>query len=227
MSESLFKYPRTPHLYWLSERPARDDRVLSDVEAREFLSTEILIEEKVDGANLGISVTDEGALQVQNRGSFLEKPVAPQFRPLGAWLAERESALVALLGRGLTIFGEWCFAVHSAQYDRLPDWFLGFDVYDRAAERFWASEKRNELLRTMGIRVVPEIARGHFTGDELRRLLASMESSLGPGRVEGLYLRRESNGWLDARAKLVRPEFVQAIDEHWAAKPLKKNLVAR
>jgi hypothetical protein len=45
--------------------------------------------------------------------------------------------------------------------------------------------------------------------------------------MEGLYLRRDSALWLEQRAKLVRPEFLQSIEEHWSAVPLRKNRLAR
>jgi hypothetical protein len=44
--------------------------------------------------------------------------------------------------------------------------------------------------------------------------------------VEGLYLRRDQGGFLEARAKLVRPEFVQAIEEHWSSRTLERNGLA-
>ena len=169
MDSEFFKFPRTPHLIWLSDKPARDDRVLSLSEAATFIRAELCIEEKIDGANIGISVED-GVLMVQNRGAYLEQPSAPQFRPLWGWLSQRQAILLEILGSDLVLFGEWCFAVHSARYDRLPDWFLGFDIYDRSTERFWSSIRRNNLLESAGISVIPEMGRGRFTLEDLRRM---------------------------------------------------------
>jgi len=219
----FFRFPRTPHLVWLSDRPVRDDRVLSEVEAQRFLTAEVLVEEKVDGANLGISVSKDGSLRVRNRGTYLSQPSHPQFAPLWPWLASRRSALSSALGSDLVLFGEWCFAVHSAFYDRLPDWFLAFDIYDRSVGKFWSTVRRNRLMRSLRIAVVPEVARGLFHLDTVRRLLTSSKSALGPEPVEGLYLRREENEWLQDRAKIVRAEFVQNIKEHWSSRTMKKN----
>ena len=39
--------------------------------------------------------------------------------------------LFEILSEKFILFGEWCYAQHSIFYDRLPDWFLGFDIYDK------------------------------------------------------------------------------------------------
>jgi ATP-dependent RNA circularization protein (DNA/RNA ligase family) len=224
MSETFFKFPHTPHLAWLSSAPARQDKVLSPPEVRDFLSAEVLVEEKVDGANLGLSVDSSGALRAQNRGSFLGSRASPQFQPLWPWLEARRERLVEALGQKLILFGEWCFAVHSIRYDALPDWFLAFDVYDREAGRFWSAERRDALVDRLGLARVPELARGCFTLAEVQKLLGPSRLTRAP--MEGLYLRRDRGGFLEARAKLVRPEFVQAIEEHWSSRPLERNVLA-
>lgn len=43
--------------------------------------------------------------------------------------------------------------------------------------------------------------------------------------LEGLVVRRESADWCEARAKLVRPDFAQAIDTHWRKRAIEWNRV--
>ncbi len=221
----FFRYPRTPHLAWLGDGQPRGDKVLPAHDAEAMLSGEVVVEEKIDGANLGLSVSEDGELRAQNRGSYLAPGRAhPQFRPLWSWLAPRESALVDALWPDLVLFGEWCYAVHSVRYDRLPDWFLGFDVYDRASGRFWDTARRNDLLATLDLSSVPRLAAGRFTLDDLVALFGP--SRLGSVPMEGVVVRREADGWTTARAKLVRPAFIQHIDTHWAKGPLQRNRLA-
>ena len=224
MSSELYKFPSTPHLVWLSEGGVRDDKVMTREEASDFLTGAVVVEEKVDGANLGISFDDERGIRLQNRGNWLEGKLTGQWEQLRGWVAEHEAALSRALPKWNILFGEWCYAVHSIRYDRLPDWFLAFDVYDRAASRFWSSERRNALLAEVRMATVPEITRGAFTVDELSSLLDA-PSTLHSGLREGLYLRREDRDWLVARAKLVRPGFSQAIAEHWSRKRMVRNRV--
>lgn len=222
---AFFKFPHTPQLAWLAAGQPRADKVLADEERAAFLVGELVVEEKVDGANVGLSVGEDGRVRVQNRGGYIGPGSHPQFGPLWGWLAGREEGLAVALGRGRILFGEWCFACHSVGYDRLPDWFLAFDIYDRSAQRFWSVARRDALLDPLGIHVVPAIATGRFQLDDLRRML-DQPSRVGSGPLEGLYLRREADGWLTDRAKLVRAEFTQAIEEHWSRQPLVRNRLA-
>jgi hypothetical protein len=119
------------------------------------------------------------------------------------------------------LFGEWCYAEHSIRYTRLPDWLLVFDVYDRACGQFWSTERRDHLVAKLGLVTVPRLAAGRFNLPRLQRLLG--DSRLGDVPAEGVYLRGDEGDWLAARAKLVRPEFTQAIGEHWSHRTLKPN----
>ncbi len=221
----FFRFPHTPHVAWLGKGSPRGDKLLAPHEVRELLSGEVVVEEKVDGANLGFSVGEDGALRAQNRGRYLEGAgLDGQWRPLRRWLSSRAHALAAALGTNLMLFGEWCYAVHSVRYTRLPDWFLAFDVYDRERDEFWDVERRNALAERLGVLTVPELGRGQQTVEALTRLLG--QSRLTEGPAEGLYVRREANGVLTARAKLVRAEFVQAIDEHWSKRAIEENQLA-
>ncbi|MBX3184850.1 MAG: RNA ligase family protein [Polyangiaceae bacterium] len=225
MSDDFFRFPHTPHVAWLGKGSPRSDKVLARHEVSYLLSSEVIVEEKIDGANLGFSVGNDGALRAQNRGSFLDLDAPKgQWKPLKRWLASRRHALADALAPNLMLFGEWCYAVHSVRYTRLPDWFLAFDVYDRARKEFWDVERRNALAKQFDVLAVPELGRGKQTVESLTRLLG--QSQLTEGPAEGLYVRREENGMLTARAKLVRAEFVQAIDEHWSKRAIEENQLA-
>lgn len=221
----FLRFPRTPHVAWLSPARPRDDKVLAPHEVDELLEGEVVVEEKVDGANLGFSVDERGELRAQNRGTYLDLD-APQgqWRPLRRWLSTRRHALVEALAPSLILFGEWAYAVHSVRYTRLPSFFLAFDVYDRARGEFWSADRRDELAGRLAIETVPELGRGRYDVAGLKALLG--QSQLTDGPAEGLYVRREADGRLLSRAKLVRAEFVQAIEEHWSKRALEENQLA-
>ena len=217
----FFKFPHTPHLLWLGKTPCREDKTLSREEAHLFLESVVTVEEKVDGANIGFSLDESGELRVQSRGHYLTRGSHPQFQPLWPWIDTRRSALEQALQPGLMLFGEWCFALHSVSYKHLPDWFLGFDVYDRAAGLFWSSKRRNCWLEELGVAPVPRLFEGRLSVDQLLPLMGT--SRLTDGPMEGIYLRRDQGDWLEERAKIVRAEFVEGMDGHWSQQPLKKN----
>lgn len=219
----FFRFPHTPHLAWLGACQPRDDKVLSKEEATNLLVGNVVVEEKLDGANLGISVAPDSKLRAQNRGQYLSDPFSGQFSRLDSWLARHGLVLTEHLDQRLTLFGEWCAATHSLDYERLPDWFLLFDVYDCVQERFWSSTRRNALASSLGLAVVPQLFRGRTTLSDLQRLLQSHYSLYRNGPPEGLVVRAESDLWCEARAKLVQPEFTQAIGEHWRNRSIKWN----
>ena len=222
----FFRYPHMPHIAWLGEGAPRDDKVLAPEEARALLMDAVVVEEKLDGANLGLSLAHDGSLRVQNRGQYLVAPHAGQFARLPAWLAQHEAELRAALTPDRILFGEWCAARHSLDYTALPDWFLLFDVYDRAADKFCSTTRRNALAMQAGLATVPQVWRGHATLDQLKALVNDTPSRYRSGPLEGVVIRRESADGCEARAKLVRAQFTQVIDDHWRRRAVEWNRVA-
>lgn len=221
MNEHFFKFPSTPHLSDPTGVEIRCDKVMSEFERENFLQHEITIEEKIDGANLGISFDATGNIRTQNRGSYLHFPASGQWKKLSEWLSPRNDSFIAHLTDRYILFGEWCYAQHSVIYDRLPDWFLGFDIFDKSAKKYLSCSRRDDIFQALGISQVPMITRGHFSLLELNNLLSKSQVSDKP--AEGLYLRVDQGDWLDQRAKLVRPSFIQSMEKHWSRSVIKAN----
>ncbi|MDT8398177.1 MAG: RNA ligase family protein [Pseudomonadales bacterium] len=220
---NFFRFPHTPHLAWLGQGTPRDDKVLSPEEVDELLSTAVVIEEKLDGANLGFSVSPDGDLRAQNRGTYLHSPHGGQFSRLDQWLAIHESRLFDVLDEYLILFGEWCAARHSLDYSSLPDWWLLFDVYDRRERRFWSTRRRDALARKIQVATAPYLLKEKVTLKALKELVSTQQSKFRSGPLEGVIVRREDDDWLHARGKLVRAEFTQAIDSHWRSRRIEWN----
>ncbi len=221
MINDFHKFPRTPHLAVLVDSVIRDDKVMSVPERKMFLRHEFVVEEKVDGANLGISFDGEASVRCQNRGAYLQYPYTGQWKKLSEWLASKTDILFEKLTDQYILFGEWCYAQHSVFYDNLPDWFLGFDIFNKERLRFLSCSKRDALFRDIGISGIPGITKGHFTLSELKGMLSI--SRLCDKPAEGIYLRFDQEDWLKQRAKLVRSEFIQSVGWHWTRGGIKIN----
>ena len=221
----FFRFPHTPHIAWLGEGSPRDDKVLAPDEVAALLSRPVVVEEKLDGANLGVSVGRDGRLRPQNRGQYLIEPHAGQFQRLPEWMSLHGTGLVDALGETLIAFGEWCAARHSLDYPALPDWWLLFDVYDRREGRFWSTRRRDALASMLGLASVPRIAAGPQTVASLIDGVAHWPSRYRNGGLEGVVVRLEDGDWLLARGKLVRADFTQGIDGHWRSRKLEWNRV--
>lgn len=218
-----YKFPSTPYIFLDNSIKKKKKNYLSDSEVEDFLSNKITIEEKIDGANLGISFDDAGNVLLQNRGEFLKKPFCGQWKPLKQWINLHQDELFDVLTDRYILYGEWCYACHSVKYDRLPDWFLAFDIYDKHNQRFLSVQKRNNIISATTLSVVPYLGFGVWTKEELKSFFSI--SKVGSANNEGIYLRLDNDDWLLKRAKMVRPEFRQQIGEHWSRKALQKNVL--
>lgn len=223
--DTFHKFPHTPHLLWLGAGSPREDKIMAPDEAAEFLNADLIVEEKVDGANMGLSLGPDGRLRAQSRGNYLAPGRAhAQWNPLWPWLAERRETLEEGLRDGLMLFGEWCHARHTVPYDALPDWFLAFDLFEPATGQFWGVDRRNQWLKRQDLVSIPEVARGRFSWKQLTALLG--RSHLGHVPMEGIYLRHEQAGYLLGRAKIVSDAFKQQIEEHWTRRSVVPNQLA-
>src|SRR5262245_35683213 len=103
---SILKYPRTPHLSGSRIQPGDED---VPVIAREVLEgRNVVIEEKLDGSNSGISFDDDGGLVLQSRGHILTGgPRERQFDLLKRWANHHRAALCQILGGRYIMYGEW------------------------------------------------------------------------------------------------------------------------
>ena len=124
----FFKFPRTAHVLDAGGTAvSRDDLLLPDSEAAQFFDgvTVVVAEEKVDGANLGISLTKDYEIRIQNRAHYVNTETHTQFRSLDAWVSDNAWAICQLLKpEDEILFGEWLYARHTVPYDRLPSYFL-------------------------------------------------------------------------------------------------------
>lgn len=174
----LFKFPRTRHLFDAGgSGVSRDDLLMDAREEAMFYSLPrggrgqraqqqlVALEEKVDGANLGISLGKDMKLWVQNRSHFINSQTHRQFSCLDSWLEENSAGLYELLESGnLVLFGEWLYAKHSIHYTNLPGYFMAFDLYDKQAGKFFSWRERNRRLESAGIPVVRQVAETTISG---------------------------------------------------------------
>ncbi len=91
--EQIFKYPRTRHLE--GSRQQQGDEDLDCARLCELRGKHLVLEEKVDGANCGISFGRDQKMYLQSRGHFLNGG-----------------------------YGKWLYAKHTVFYDRLPHYFM-------------------------------------------------------------------------------------------------------
>jgi hypothetical protein len=252
---TLHKYPRTHHLQGSRLQPGDEDSqsVPFAVLADRFL----VIEEKLDGANAGLSFDEGGRLWLQSRGHFLTGgPREKHYDLFKRWAHTHADALRSVLGQRFVLYGEWLYAKHTIFYDRLPHYFLEFDVLDTETGAFLATDRRRALLGGTPVASVPVLRTGPC------RDLAEATSLLGPSLyksptwpdrltaaagargldveqawketdpsdlMEGLYIKVEEGGRVVERYKFIRASFLTTVldsGSHWLRRPILPNQLA-
>ncbi|MBM3457304.1 MAG: DNA ligase [Armatimonadetes bacterium] len=233
----MLKYPRTPHLE--GSRFQSGDHDLEAVPFQELRSRYVVVEEKLDGANVGISFSESGKLLLQSRGHYLTGgPRERHFALLKQWAGVHQAALWSILSDQYVLYGEWLFAKHTCFYDALPHYFLEFDLVDREEGYFLSTAARRVLLEGLPVRSVPVLWEGcperlsdltRWIGPSLyktagwRASLAASARAAGVAPeqalresddadlMEGLYLKVEEGDRLLGRYKYVRSGFLNAL----------------
>jgi RNA ligase len=233
--DDFVKYPRTPHLF--GSKGTDDDKHLGEAESRCFLADEsLIVEEKLDGTNVGIHYNSAGQMALQCRGHLIAEGMHPQYDLFKRWAAVKRPVLEQRLGLRYILFGEWVYARHSIHYRQLPHYFFEFDVYDKQDRAFLDLERRLAVLDGAGIPTVPVVHTGPIQKEQLEGLIgpscfdSRFDNPLtgrSDDRMEGLYLRTESRGVVTGRAKFVRPEFVEKVKRstHWQHQAMTPNLL--
>lgn len=227
------KYPRTPHLF--GSKGTDDDKHLGSAESLQFIAdNSLIVEEKLDGTNVGIHFQPDGEFILQCRGHLITEGMHPQYDLFKQWGAIKRFALEDRLQDRFILFGEWVYARHSVAYRQLPHYFFEFDIYDKLQQCFLSLDRRMELLEGLKIETVPVLHTGRIDRDDLEKLIgpSRFESQFDnplTGRsdnlMEGLYLRTEAAGAVTGRAKVVRPEFVEKVKQstHWQHQAMVPN----
>ena len=243
VEQGLVKFPRTRHVYNIGSA-TRDDLIMSSDEVNAtFLHHPLYVEEKIDGANMGLCIRNN-KICAQNRSHFVGAAYHPQFKILDKWIAKHSDELWCILGESerYILYGEWMYACHSIHYETLPDWFIAFDLYDMLEDRFYSRPRLQAHLQEQGssIKMTPLLTDGGIediegiggTGgaqsfenvEELASLVRTTPSRYYNGLIEGVYVRRSSADglWTESRGKIVRSDFLSG-NQHWTKTKVTQN----
>lgn len=132
----------------------------------------VIIEEKIDGTNIGISFDNNADITIHTSAKITNPK---EFTRLYAWTKENINKLWDLINDRYILHGMWTYAKHTIFYNNLCGYFLECDIYDRKTEKWLSTYKRQELISLYGgdiICSVPilKIGRIHF-GDTLNQCI--------------------------------------------------------
>jgi hypothetical protein len=242
MSEysEIFKYPSTEHIEGSTLQKGDDNK--KQVPYKKLLGCYVVFEEKMDGANCGISFNEAGELFLQSRGHYLlGGPNETQFDLLKSWANVHQEKLFEILGSKYLMYGEWLKIKHTVFYDNLPHYFQEFDIFDKENQVFLSTQKRRELLKNSPVLSVPvlyeDIAPKKLKDlisligptpsktenwenslDELIKKLGynrelTLKQTETSSMMEGIYIKLETENETIGRYKFVRSGFLQTLHD--------------
>lgn len=223
-------YPRTVHLPHKANT-ARGDLIASEEEcAMLWTSPNVKVDEKIDGANCGM-VLYNGEPIIRNRdhilrkGYYKETPAKQQFKGVWTWFYNHKEEFELLASMGTyTVYGDWMYAQHGLEYDKLPSLFMTYDLYDYTKGKFLDSTMAKQMLETCGFNTVPEIHSGPLESWEQLEGLANQPSPFTTtGHREGVYVKVSDGTYVTHRFKMIRSDFQQGA--LWSTKEIKRNTV--
>lgn len=176
----------------------------------------IIVQEKVDGSNVGIARLDGVIIPLTRAGYVADTSPYEQHWRFGEWVYANQDRFLAVLRDGERLCGEWLMQAHGTRYQLPHEPFVVFDLMS-GQKRLTAYELCDRVM-PHGFILPRLIHEGEPLSIEeaLRRIETSGHGALDP--VEGAVWRVERNElinkqtggerrWIvDYLAKYVRPE---------------------
>ena len=203
-------YGSIPHLP--QSRKGSDKRIsegqarIATEKARDS-NDEIIVQEKLDGSNVGIARKDGQIIPLSRAGYRAETSPYEQHHEFANWVLQPNNwkRFTELLNEGERLVGEWLMQAHGTRYNLQHEPFVAFDLM--AGSKRFIYDKLVDRTKPFDV-VLPYLI---HKGSPI-----SVEKALGKlGRkgfhgaddfAEGAIWRVERDGEVDFLAKYVRPE---------------------
>jgi hypothetical protein len=217
------------HLVGSMADPEKGKKCLEEDEVKALLNGHVTMDEKIDGGVLGLAWDGIRPLVVGKHSMVNYDLSSKKFYGLREWIYDNYNK-ISEIPLGWIIFGEWMRRQHHIPYYDLPDYFVGFDVFDGTIRNgFLNVVDRSIFLDNIGFAEVPFIYSGTDLGIE--DIICITEGVGGVSNksrfnskeiIEGLIIRND-NGLI---GKYVRREFMDSIEENIINLPLVENKLA-
>lgn len=205
------KYPRSFH-FPFSEGATSDDKTSKDYSFLE--NEEIVILEKLDGQNSGVSKYDV----------FARSHSTPTELPWDKPIIELFKNKKNMIGEDEFVFGESMVGIHSLEYKKLESYYYIFGV--RVKDEWLSWDDVEEYAYCLDLPTVPIIKKGIYTDIKTEVLelvqqpsmLDAYDTETGEEMMEGVVVRKtcsfKDENFSKNLLKWVRKDHVKT-NEHW------------
>lgn len=227
--------PDFPRIFHLPHNPnaQRSDLIASQDDVKViFENDNTIVEEKIDAANSGIVFYENNPV-IRNRNNILNKgktghlrgPAKMQFASIYNWCYQNLDKFETLnnnLGFEVSVYGEWLYALHGIKYDKLPSYFIPYELYDWENRKFISTKITRAALQEAGFEVTPLLHEGRLPNWEIFDKFCAENSPFSTTDLrEGVVVKVSDDKYLTHRFKMVRRGFIQGC--HWNERALTKN----
>lgn len=168
----------------------------------------IIVQEKIDGGNVGICKVNGKVLAITRAGYLAETSKYRTHHSFKLWVEREEKRFDELLNEGERVCGEWLLTAVGTKYDLPHEPFVAFDIikdkerliFDELCQRL---DKFSFTMPLMISKYQPlSIERAMLIIDSHKNFHGSLEPT------EGAVWRVERKGKVDFLCKYVRPDKV-------------------
>jgi hypothetical protein len=205
------KYPRTWHLPW--SHPNSDDRTLSLETVNQWLGTDVVITEKMDG-----ECTTMYHDYVHARSVDYSAHVSRN------WLRNLHARVGPNIPPGMRVCGENLWAKHSIGYDALSSYFLVFSIWDGTRCLDW--NETLEWVSLLDLHPVPVLYQGPWTNSLMLPAHIIRDTQQHEGYVVRPVREFTLRDFSSVVGKYVRPHHVQTHG-HWMRSAFTQNGLAK
>jgi ATP-dependent RNA circularization protein (DNA/RNA ligase family) len=223
-------YSKTNHLAFSKEK-----QILDISDKKNFFHLEgkkVIMEEKVDAQAIGAFFNKE-LLHILFRGQYYcpEKNILlpKELHNCYKYFKNNEELFFDILLEDKIIYGEWMEYTHTVNYNKLPSYFLEYDIYSKEKNYFLSTEKRNQILRPykeiQSVYVHAEL--NPFDFIQFKNIININKLSQYGDNLhhEGFYVKVEDDEKVLERFKWIEPKFFNDVvsSKHWRETTLKRN----
>lgn len=164
----------------------------------------IIVQEKVDGSNVGVGIVGGELVAVTRAGYRATTSPYDQHKLFDRWVRENATRFWDVLAEGERLCGEWLALAHGTRYKLPHEPFVAFDLIDTDGKRLPYARFANRVSGRFTTPALLNIG-GPFSLKQVEAAIrTSWHGALDP--VEGAVWRVEREGSVDFLAKWVRQD---------------------
>ena len=166
----------------------------------DIFTTEVLIEEKIDGSQFSFKKISETEYIAKSKGAILGGDIQNLFKPAVATMVR----ILPNLKVGWSYRGEaLCRPKHNTlSYSRAPkEGLVLFDI-DDGLENYLSRPDKEEEAKRLGLELVPALYQGKVENFEELQKLLELDSYLGGVKIEGFVVKNYNLFTADKKVKM-------------------------